>query len=159
MVLRIENGTITEVGRIDHSVEGDTVGQTDCRRLGIDDFPTEASESGILEEFTYLLAEDEGMVLLACGDGESHRYSGYECWHEPWADEELRQAGVFDADEVLVTCWHGGQQMPQISRSLVLPGGELWTVSSPWGWLGGDGPARLQINDLLSLARIDAIEI
>ncbi len=156
VVLRVENDSITEVGRIDHSDESSTIGQTDCSVVTEDDLPS-ANSNEFQSEFEYMVAEEYALVL-DCGPGETRAATGFDCFVEPWIDDEAGRIG-FEADDTLVLCYPIGNGMPQISRSLVLPDGELWTVSSPWGWLGGQNPARLQVNDLSTLERLDAVNL
>jgi len=156
VLLRIEDNTITEVGRIDHADDSIVTGQTECRTLTEDDLPSQ-NEGEFESEIEYMIADDYGLIL-DCEDGESRTVTGFECYDEPWINEDAARAGL-EAEGTLISCWPIGDGVPQISRSIVLPDGELWTVSSPWGWLGGSGPARLQVNDLTTFARLDAINL
>lgn len=155
VLLHIEDGTITEVGRIDHDDESVEPGQTDCRVLTEDDVDRGDGEPD--SELAYMVIDDYGL-LLDCEDGESRSATGFECYDEPWMAEEAERLGV-ELEGTIVSCWPIGDGVPQISRSMVLPDGELWTVSSPWGWLGGSGPARLQVNDLTTLDRLAALDL
>jgi uncharacterized secreted protein with C-terminal beta-propeller domain len=155
VLLRIEDGTITEVGRIDHDDESVEPGQTDCRVLTEDDVDRGDGEPD--SELAYMVIDDYGLIL-DCADGESRSATGFECHDEPWMAEEAERLGV-ELEGTIVSCWPIGDGVPQISRSMVLPDGELWTVSSPWGWLGGSGPARLQVNDLTTLDRLAALDL
>jgi beta propeller domain-containing protein len=156
VVLRIEDSTITEVGRIDHSDETATPGQTACSVISDDDLPTSNSDE-FESELEYMISDGYGLVL-DCEPGEARTASGYDCFSEDWLTGEAARIGV-ETDGTLVMCYPIGDGMPQISRSIVLPGGELWTVSSAWGWLGGQNPARLQVNDLTTLERLGAVNL
>ena len=41
----------------------------------------------------------------------------------------------------------------------MLRGGELWSMSTRYGDLSGREHARLQVNDLISLERLDAVNV
>ena len=156
VLLRVEDGTITEVGRIDHADPNSTEGDTDCRAITGDDLPT-TDMNEFQTEFEYMVVDGYGLVL-DCADGQARTAVGFQCNDEPWVTDEAENLGV-DVSGTLVTCWREGNGIPQISRSLVLPNNELWTVSSPWGQIGGTSPARLQVNDLSTLDRLDEIEL
>lgn len=156
VLLRIDGDSITEVGRIDHVDDAVEPGRTECRTLTEDDLET--TDQGEFEsEFEYMVVDGYGLIL-DCEEGESHSATGFECYEEPWMADEADRIGI-DIEGTLVSCWPIGDGVPQISRSMVLPDGELWTVSSPWGWLGGSGPARLQVNDLTTFERLDAMNL
>ena len=42
---------------------------------------------------------------------------------------------------------------------MVINADELWTLSSDWGWPSPQSPARLQINDMTSLERLDHLTV
>ena len=157
VLLHVEDGSITEVGRIDHRDETAETGQTDCRQITEDDLGTTTQAQEPDSEFEYLLREGYGLIL-DCEEGEAQSATGFECYAEEWMADEATRAGI-QVDGTLVSCWPIGDGVPQIRRSIVLPDGELWTVSSPWGWLGGSGPARLQVNDLTTFERLDAVDL
>ncbi len=157
VVLRVEDRTITEVGRIDHADDDVTPGETECRPIGPEELPTR-DPGGFETEFEYIIVE-EGALMLACEPDQKPAATGFDCWEEPWFTEEATRLGLVTDEEHIVTCWPRGDYLPQILRSIVLPGGELWTVSSSWGWLGGEGDARLQVNDLTSLERLDVVRL
>jgi len=156
VLLRVEDGSITEVGRIDHADDSIVAGQSECREVTAEDLDA-ADQVEFESEIAYMVLEGYAL-LLDCEEGEAHAASGFECHDEPWINEDAARAG-FDAEGTLVSCWPIGDGVPQISRSIVLPDGELWTVSSPWGWLGGSNPARLQVNDLTTFDRLDAVNL
>lgn len=156
VLLRVVDGTITEVGRIDHRDETAAAGVTECDTLSADDL-TSDDQSDFETEIEYMLSEGYGLVL-DCADGETPSASGFSCWTDDWIGEDATRAGL-EVDGTLVWCEPIGNGIPPISRSIVLPDGELWTISSPWGYLGGQGPARLQVNDLTTFERLDAVNL
>jgi uncharacterized secreted protein with C-terminal beta-propeller domain len=156
VLLRIEGSTITEVGRIDHVDETVQTGQTECRVVSEDELPT-TDEGAFESELEYMITDEYGLVL-DCEEGETRSATGFECYDEPWLAEEAVRIGL-QPEGTIVSCWPIGDGVPQIRRSIVLPDGELWTVSSPWGWLGGSGPARLQVNDLTTFDRLGAVDL
>lgn len=157
VLLRVETDTITEVGRIDHDDDSIGIGDTECRQITVADLPSFDDNGEFETEFQYMVAEEWGMII-DCADGESAQVKGFSCFEEEWMAQEAASLGV-QVDGRLIACWPEGNGMPQISRSIVLPDDELWTVSSAWGWLGGSGPARLQVNDLSSFERLAAIDL
>ena len=157
VVLRVDNGEITEVGRIDHIDENtDARGTTECDVVDTDDLPTQ-DESEFRSELEYMIFDDYSMVL-DCGPGEDPSAKGFSCYPEPWLAEEAARIQL-EVEGDLVICWDEGNQIPTILRSMVLDGDELWTISTEWGWLGGNSDARIQINDLASLVRLDVVEV
>lgn len=156
VLLRVENGSITEVGRIDHADPTVQTGETECRTITEDDLQT-TDPTEFETEFEYMVVDGYGLIL-DCEQGESRSATGFECYDEQWMADEADRLGI-EVEGTIVSCWPIGDGMPQISRSMVLPDGELWTVSSPWGWLGGSGPARLQVNDLTTFERLDAVDL
>ena len=117
-----------------------------------------SNEIDFQTEFEYMVTEAYSMVLL-CEPGESQSASGFSCFEEPWLREDAARAGVtLPEGQTLVLCWDEGFGAPVISRSLILDGNELWTLSSQWGHDSGS-PARLQVNDLASLERLDVLAI
>ena len=78
VVLRVADGTITEVGRVDHEIEGEEPGQTDCRKLTAADLPSTSMED-FTTELEYMITDDYGTAVLACEPGEAGM-TGFECY-------------------------------------------------------------------------------
>ena len=76
VVLRVADGTITEVGRVDHEIEGEEPGLTDCRKLTATDLPS-TNMDDFTTELEYFLFEEYAAVL-ACEPGEAGM-TGFEC--------------------------------------------------------------------------------
>ena len=76
------------------------------------------------------------------------------------APSEAEQIGVAIPDDAtLGYCWDNGNMAPVISRTMVIDGDELWSLSSEWGWNSPEAPATLQVNDLGSFERIGRVQI
>ncbi len=139
VALKIENNTITEVGRITHE-QGES-GVTDCRELTIDDIPEDVNVEE--SEFFYILQEESSLVLL-CEPGQTGGATGYQCDTIPVDEVENYGFNIgpnFDwqgADRI-EWCWQDSYGT-SINRSLVI-GETLWTLSNQ----------VLQANDLTSL--------
>ena len=153
--IRAEGGTITEVGRVDHIVEGEEPGRTDCRQI------TEADlESTDMDDFTteleYMISDDYGAVL-ACEPGEAG-ITGFECYDDSWLDDEAERLDLLRGEESIQVCWRNDQPNA-IVRSIVI-GDDLWTLGfKGWGGFDGSSPARLHVNDLQTLVRLAALEL
>ena len=155
VVLRVADGTITEVGRVDHTVEGEEPGQTDCRRLTEADLPTTDMDD-FSTELEYMIA-DEYSAVLACEPGEAG-ITGFECYDEPFSVEEAENLELLRGDESISICWQSDQPNV-IVRSIVI-GNDLWTLGfKGWGYHDGQAPARLHANDLQTLERLAALEL
>jgi len=158
VLLKVDGDEIVEVGRIDHNDDDSQIGQTECEQVTRDDLST-----GDQEEFRTELewmVQDESTLLLRCGPGEEPRATGYECNAEPWLTKEAETAGLqLAGDEELAYCWSNFQQTPTINRTMVLNADELWSLSTPWGYYSGDGPVRLQVNDLIDHDRLGVVAI
>ncbi len=150
VVLRVADGSITEVGRVDHIVEGEEPGRTDCRRL---------TEADLSEDFSteleYMISDEYGAVL-ACEPGEAGM-TGFECYEPSFVDEAER-LDLLRGDESISICWPSDQP-DVISRSIVI-GDDLWTLGfQGWGGFDGSSKARLHANDLQTLERLAALEL
>ena len=155
VVLRVTDGTITEVGRVDHEIEGEEAGRTDCRRLTTDDLSTTDME-GFSTELEYMISDDYSAVL-ACEPGEAGM-TGFECYDEPFFADEAEQLGLRRGDERISICWPSNAPNV-IVRSIVI-GDDLWTLGfEGWGQFDSSSSARLHANDLQTLVRLAALEL
>ena len=155
VVLRVADGTITEVGRVDHVIEGEEPGRTDCRRLTEADLPTTEMED-FSTELEYMIFDEYGAVL-ACEPGEAGM-TGFECYDEPFFVDEAERLDLLQGDESISFCWPSDQP-DIISRSIVI-GADLWTLGfEGWGRFDGSSKARLHVNDLQTLERLAALEL
>jgi Beta propeller domain len=157
VVLRVADGQITEVGRIDHiDPDAQADGTTECRTVT----PEEVGADGDPGQFNndiQWLTTDPSALLLVCGAQQADAAAGYQCYEEPYYTEQAEAAGLQLAEgDRLVYCYRNPQQNP-ISRSLVI-GEDLWTLSYPYGFDPSQG-ARLQRNDLASLARESVVQL
>ena len=155
VVLRVTDGTITEVGRVDHVLEGEEPGRTDCRRFTEADVSTTETED-FSTELEYMILNDYGEVL-ACEPGEAGM-SGFECYHEPFLVDEAERLGLLRGDESISICWPSDQPNV-IARSIVI-GDDLWTLGfKGWDRFDGASKTRLHANDLQTLERLAALEL
>jgi len=157
VILRVDGDQLTELGRIDHLDLNEVRGVTDCYALTRDDLSPEGQQ--IFDtEFAYLL--DENNAMLRCGPGDTPAMTGYDCNEDSWLQEEAVRLGVtFAAGEYLLNCWDNRNNMISISRSMVIGGDELWTVSGRWGYLDPSVSARVQVNGLTTLDRLAVINL
>ena len=156
VVLRVADGTITEVGRVDHEIEGEEPGRTDCRELTPADLSSTDMED-FTSELEYMISDDYGTAVLACEPGEAGM-TGFECYPEPFFVDEAERLGLLRGDEAISICWLSDAP-DVIVRSIVI-GDELWTLGfKGWGSFDGQSPARLHVNDLQTLARLAAVEL
>ena len=155
VVLRVADGTITEVGRVDHVIEGEEPGRTDCRRLTVADLPSTDMDD-FTTEVEYMIFDDYGAVL-ACEPGEAGM-TGFECYDESWLTGEAEGLSLLRGDESISTCWPSDQPNV-IVRSIVI-GDDLWTLGfQGWGRFDGSSTVRLHVNDLQTLERLAALEL
>ena len=137
----LDEGTISEAGRLTHEPDTDeVVGETNCRVLDVavfEQFRDTGSELSFLaEEISFMVAD--GGQLQDCDEGESGA-AGLFC--ENWdffeiTDAERDAAGI---EGSLEFCWPEGPGQDPIIRTIVI-GDTLWSLS----W------SRLQANDLTS---------
>ena len=157
VVLRVADGTITEVGRVDHAIEGEEPDQTDCRRISADDLPPSDGVFNTSNELEYFTAGDDPDYhrVLACEPGE-WGVVGFECYDEPGMTQEAEDLGLLRDEESISLCWPN-YQPNVILRSIVI-GDELWTLGfQGWGFFDGQQAARLHANDLQTLQRLAAL--
>ena len=155
VVLRVADGTITEIGRVDHTVEGEEPGRTDCRRLTTDDLATTDMED-FTTELEYMIFDDYAAVL-ACEPGEAGM-TGFDCYDERYLLDEAERLGLLRSDESIAICWPSDQPNV-IARSIVIDD-DLWTLGfQGWGRFDGSSRARLHVNDLHTLQRLAALEL
>ncbi|MYK77401.1 MAG: hypothetical protein F4016_10740 [Acidimicrobiaceae bacterium] len=158
VVLRVADGTITEVGRVDHEIAGQEPGRTDCRKLTAADLPSTDMED-FRTELEYFISDDYNAVL-ACEPGEAGM-TGFECPRDSWMDmltDEAESLGLLRSEESISICWPSDSPNV-IVRSIVISD-ELWTLGfKGWGSFDGQAPARLHVNDLQTLARLAALEL
>ena len=156
VVLRVTDGTITEVGRVDHEIAGTEPGRTDCRELTPADLLSTSMED-FTSELEYMIVDDYGTAVLACQPGEAGM-TGFECYEEPFLRDEAERLGLLRDDEAISICWLSDSPNV-IVRSIVIDD-ELWTLGfRGWGYFDGQAPARLHVNDLQTLARLAALEL
>jgi hypothetical protein len=148
VVLKIENNTITEQGRIQHSEEETgEVGQTDCRVLTADDI-------GSNENNEFFGVAESGGQLQGCGSNDQGGAVGLDCNPIPldeldfyyWEGEPTIDTTGLDRIEICYPDWNGFQTAVQ--RTMVIDG-NLWTLS----------PTRVQSNDIGTLDRTEAIDL
>ena len=158
VVLRVAGGTITEVGRVDHEIEGEEPGRTDCRKLTAADL-TSTDMEDFTTELEYFISDDYNSVL-ACEPGEAGM-TGFECPVDSWMDmltDEAESLGLLRGEESVSICWPSDQPNV-IVRSIVI-GDDLWTLGfRSWGRFDGGSPSRLHVNDLETLERLAALEL
>ena len=155
VVLRVTDGTITEVGRVDHEIEGEEPGRTDCRELTPADLSSTDMED-FTSEIEYMISDDYAAVL-ACEAGEAGM-TGFECYPEPFFVDEAERLGLLRGGESVSICWPSDSP-DVIVRSIVISD-DLWTLGfKGWGSFDGQAPARLHVNDLQTLARLAALEL
>ena len=155
VVLRVADGTITEVGRVDQTVEGEEPGMTECRRITPDDLPT-TEMAEFTTELEYMIT-DSYTAVLACEPTESGM-TGFECSVQPWITEEAVELDLVRGAEAISFCWPN-EGPNKIVRSIVIRD-ELWTLGfKGWGSFDGRSPARLHVHDLQTLERLGDVPL
>ena len=158
VVLQVDGNTITEVGRFDHLESPRESGTTECEQITADDLPSTTPAEMLIELESALASGSE--LLLLCGEDEEFAAAGFDCYTDPELLEEAQEIDwVIPAGETPVWCWSTENQIPTIARSLIIDSDELWTISSPWGYYSAESPARLQVNDLHSLERLETVDL
>ncbi len=151
VVLRVEPGSITEVGRIDHLDAA--AEQITCDELGPADVGAE-DPATVNSELQYMVT-DGGQAFI-CGQGEDVSVSRFSCDDDPWLGEEAERVGLTLApDERIVACWPE-EAARSIVRSLVVGGDELWTLSYQYG--DPSQPALLRANAIADLAPLATVQ-
>ena len=148
VVLKIENNTITEQGRIQHT-DGEVgeVGQTDCRVLTSDEIGTD-------ENNEFFWVQESGGQVQGCSPDDQGGAIDLDCSTIPldqldiyyWEGEPTIDTTGFDRIEICYPDWNGYQAAVQ--RTMVIDS-NLWTLS----------PTRVQSNDLGTLDRTEAIDL
>jgi len=158
VVLKVADGSITEMGRIDHIDDGFVPGSTDCAEIDPADVSS-PGQGGYDSELSYIVSEGSTKVLL-CESSDEGGASGFQCEADPWFQSEAAKVGIDLTDgQRIEVCWPVGNEVHQIARTMMLPGGELWSLSTMYGDLSGQQPARLQVNDLVSLDRLAMLDL
>ena len=155
VALRVEEGSLTEIGRIDHT-DG-------CQILGMSS-EAESNHADLWQTLTAL-------NVIVCEPGESPSIVGFDCQPVGWVplDWVFEEAGIFDlipGDETLFSCepdpaldYPSPVPRPRLDvivRSLVI-GDELWTLSYSSGNTYESTASKLAVSDLAALERIALI--
>ena len=142
VALRISNGTITEVGRIDHQDESSDPVDPVCDLI----------DEEVLAEF---LGSVDGRTVMLCEADTYSEMDGHWCEYYPsdlaavWAEEEGFGSDIVPENKMITICYPEEYVwMPQIERTLVI-GEQLWSYSYD----------RLQLNDLDSLERLQVVKL
>ncbi len=136
----LDEGTLTEAGRISHEPEnGSEVGTTDCAIIDpatLEQYREGDDVRGELTELAWMSLEVEssGGQTQVCEPGQGGA-SGLYCERAEWLDAS--EIGITDTIEI---CWPEGPGQDPVVRTLVI-NDTLWSLS----W------SRLQANDLSTL--------
>ena len=151
VVLKVQDRSIREHGRIEHADDGTASGSTDCRHLTAADLPSDDYDD-FATELEFLVMEGAG---FACDPDESIP-AGLYCANESALDREARDLELLDDGESVWVCWENAE--PQVIYRSIVIGSELWTL----GAKGVDfNPRRhnsLEVHDLTSLARLASVD-
>ncbi len=156
VVLNVADGTISEVGRVDHYLSNERVGDTDCRKITVDDLPTRSS-SDFSTELEFVIAEEYTSVL-SCG-GDAMSMVGFQCSRaDSFFVTEAAALNLDTGGETLVFCWPQ-DDLRVISRSIVI-GDDLWTLGfRGFGSFSGNQKSELHVHDLSTLDRLAAVRL
>ena len=158
VVLQIGEGTITEVGRIDHKPDPDAPGEFPCPTIDANLLRGSAVPEDAEAEVALFLPEDITLMLCVADDSTPGKdlypwVDGYMCEFLGAADvaEYGMEFGIeaLDVPEgaTIGACFPENYSwMPPIERTLVIDD-DLWSYS--WG--------QVQANDLASLERLGTV--
>ena len=159
VALRIEDGSLTEIGRVDHA-EG-------CQILNMG-MAEELKHDDRLYELWETLTD---LNVIACEPDESPSVVDFDCQPVGWTplDWVFEEAGIYDlipGDETLFSCEPDPDldylspvprpHLDVIVRSMVI-GDELWTLSYSSGNTRESPAGKLATSDLTTLKRITLI--
>ena len=151
VVLKVEDRSIRELGRIEHADDDTASGATDCRHLTAADLPSDDYDE-FATEVEYLVMEGIG---FACDPNESAP-AGLYCVNESALDREARDLELLHDGESVWVCWENAE--PQaIYRSMVI-GSELWTLGAKGEHFDPRRQNRLEVHNLATLQRIASVD-
>ena len=154
VVLQVSDGTITEAGRIDHIINPEEPGRTDCRHITEPDMPiTDSYEWST--ELEHIVFRDYRIAVLACEPGEAGM-TGFECHDDSELTDEAQSLDLLQSNESISWCRPSDPNV--IVRSIVI-NDHLWTLGFKGrGQFHGSSPARLHAHNLHTLTRVAALQ-
>ncbi len=162
VILRVDGSELIEVGRIDH--DNSILINTDCDHITEEQLRNLGSQTGI---DLYQSFADDGVGVLICDSEDLSQLANKDCSER---NDLIQMIGIVEIietmgasfdDKHIVICWggvHSRDPLWAIGRTMVIDRDELWSISGRRG-PSALAPARIQVNDLTSLARLDVIEI